>query len=233
MTKRRANIQRGKIVAVLIALGLHLAALTVLGLSRGRVILTPPVADRIPMQLRLVQLADLGGAAPHPAVPLAPTPIPSPAVEQRQRIAKPAPAPVTTPPAPAPPAPKPPTPQAASAPPAASAAASPGMMGPETAAASSAAATAGGVRTTLRENIGCDDEKYLKMPSSERDKCAQRFGRLAKDAPHVRALDLQQKAFFDGDCDPPDDEWCLYRRGKGPYPGLLSLYKKYHPHNDH
>jgi hypothetical protein len=221
----QADIRRGRIAAVLIAVGLHIAVLTVLGLSRGRMVLIPPVTDAVPLQMRLVRFADLGAPVAHAA-----------AHQPRERTVHVA-AKVAQPPAipsrAKPVAPAPPVEKASVAPPSAPATPSPGMMGPPTATASAAAALVGGVRTTLRDNIGCDDEKYLKMPSSEREKCTQRFGRLAKDAPHVRALDLEQKAYFDGDCDPPDDEWCLYRRGKGPYPGLLSLYRKYHPHNDH
>ena len=36
---------------------------------------------------------------------------------------------------------------------------------------------------------------------------------------------LQFFAAFDGDCR-KDDDWCLYRTGKGPYPGLFALGKK-------
>jgi hypothetical protein len=230
VTRQQANQRRGQIAAVLIALGLHVAALTALGLSRGKVVFTQPVAERIPLQLRLVQLADLGAptarsaaGSPGTANPAARHAAPD---KPTRAAAKSAPS-STISPRPAAPAP------ASNTPVEQDVAAAPGMMGPPTAAASAAAAVASGVRAGLRESVGCDDEKYLKMPSSEREKCNQRFGRLAKDAPHVRALDLEQKAYFDGDCDPPDDEWCLYRRGKGPYPGLLSLYRKYHPHNDH
>ncbi|WP_236627590.1 hypothetical protein [Caulobacter sp. B11] len=38
-------------------------------------------------------------------------------------------------------------------------------------------------------------------------------------------IDPAKKAAFDGACK-RDDDWCLYRTGEGPYPGLFALGRK-------
>ena len=61
---------------------------------------------------------------------------------------------------------------------------------------------------------------------AERDACNEALGAKHKNGPALyAAIDPDKKAAFDGDCK-KDDDWCLYRTGKGPYPGLFALGKK-------
>ncbi|MGH1560164.1 hypothetical protein ACRAWD_26005 [Caulobacter segnis] len=67
-----------------------------------------------------------------------------------------------------------------------------------------------------------------RSPAWNRDQkaaCAEADGQRSRTAPMYAAIDPDKKAFFDGDC-AKDDEWCLYRIGKGPYPGIFALGKK-------
>ncbi len=228
--RRQAAGRRAKTGAILAALALHVAILVALR-PDAHPFAIPPDASPLTVELIPMSLADAGLPTAH-KVAVQPAAAKAPHVVSTARTL--AAAPVIAAPAPIVAAPKPeaPKPDSKSAP-----APGPSATAPSTSAGSQVVAggpaAAAAVGATLRESVGCDEEKFLSLSRAEREKCSQRFGRLAKDAPHVRALDLEQKAYFDGDCDPPDDEWCLYRRGRAPYPGLLSLWKKYHPHNDH
>lgn len=82
-----------------------------------------------------------------------------------------------------------------------------------------------GVRAALRKGLGCTSQDFLKLSAAERERCLGRFGKPDGQGPTYAALSPRVKAEFDGDCK-PDDEWCLYRVGKGPYPGLFALGKK-------
>jgi hypothetical protein len=73
---------------------------------------------------------------------------------------------------------------------------------------------------------GCTEADIVKLTKAERDACAEALGAKHKNGPALyAAIDPDKKAAFDGDCK-KDDEWCLYRTGKGPYPGLFALGKK-------
>ena len=72
---------------------------------------------------------------------------------------------------------------------------------------------------------GCGHADLLKLTESERQACEDRLTAAIKKAPLYAAIDPEKKAAFDGDCK-KDDDWCLYRSGKGPYPGLFALGKK-------
>jgi len=73
---------------------------------------------------------------------------------------------------------------------------------------------------------GCTEADIVKLTKAERDACAETLGAKHKNGPALyAAIDPDKKAAFDGDCE-KDDDWCLYRTGKGPYPGLIALGRK-------
>ena len=77
----------------------------------------------------------------------------------------------------------------------------------------------------LRRQLGCANAAFLKLSQAELDACAQRLAEGADRVPQLAVVSAEKKAIFDTDC-PPKDDWCLYRTGQGPYPGLFSLLKK-------
>lgn len=80
-------------------------------------------------------------------------------------------------------------------------------------------------RESLRESLGCRHEKTAGLNRDQKAACAEADGQRSRTAPMYAAIDPDKKAFFDGDC-AKDDDWCLYRVGKGPYPGIFALGKK-------
>ncbi|WP_163228371.1 hypothetical protein [Caulobacter rhizosphaerae] len=89
------------------------------------------------------------------------------------------------------------------------------------------ALTGGGeaLRQATRQS-GCTEADVVKLTKAERDACAEALGAKHKNGPALyAAIDPDKKAAFDGDCK-KDDDWCLYRTGKGPYPGLFALGRK-------
>ncbi len=87
--------------------------------------------------------------------------------------------------------------------------------------------TGGGeaLRQSARES-GCTEADIVHLTKAERDACAEALGAKHKNGPALyAAIDPDKKAAFDGDCK-KDDDWCLYRTGKGPYPGLFALGRK-------
>ncbi len=87
--------------------------------------------------------------------------------------------------------------------------------------------TGGGeaLRQAARKS-GCTEADIVKLTKAERDACAEALGAKNKNGPALyAAIDPDKKAAFDGDCK-KDDEWCLYRTGKGPYPGLFAIGRK-------
>ncbi len=80
-------------------------------------------------------------------------------------------------------------------------------------------------RESLRDSLGCRHERVTAMTRDEKAACAEADGKRSLTAPMYAAIDPDKKAAFDGDCK-KDDEWCLYRVGKGPYPGIFALGKK-------
>ena len=80
-------------------------------------------------------------------------------------------------------------------------------------------------RESLRESLGCRHEKVAGLNRDQKAACAEADGQRSRTAPMYAAIDPDKKAFFDGDC-AKDDDWCLYRVGKGPYPGIFALGKK-------
>ena len=86
-----------------------------------------------------------------------------------------------------------------------------------------------GVARTLRRKTGCQQAKLLGLTEAEQQACQDAFAAGAKTAPLYPVISDKEKQIFDGTYCPPDDEWCLYRMGRGPYPGLISLLRKHHP----
>jgi hypothetical protein len=80
-------------------------------------------------------------------------------------------------------------------------------------------------RESLRGSLGCRHEKVAALTKAEKAACAEADGLRSRTAPMYAAIDPDKKAAFDGDC-AKDDDWCLYRIGKGPYPGIFALGKK-------
>lgn len=90
------------------------------------------------------------------------------------------------------------------------------------------ALTGGGdaLREAARDGIGCRNADVLALTKAERNACAEKLGEQNKNRPAMYAvIDPDKKAAFDGACK-KDDDWCLYRTGKGPYPGIFALGKK-------
>ncbi|OYW29913.1 MAG: hypothetical protein B7Z44_02955 [Caulobacter sp. 12-67-6] len=88
--------------------------------------------------------------------------------------------------------------------------------------------TGGGeaLRQTARDAVGCRSGDLLALTRAERSACAETLGEKNKNRPAMYAvIDPDKKAAFDGACK-KDDDWCLYRAGKGPYPGILALGRK-------
>lgn len=80
-------------------------------------------------------------------------------------------------------------------------------------------------RESLRGSLGCRHEKTAALTKAEKNACAEADGLRSRTAPMYAAIDPDKKAAFDGDC-AKDDDWCLYRTGKGPYPGIFALGRK-------
>jgi hypothetical protein len=80
-------------------------------------------------------------------------------------------------------------------------------------------------RESLRKSLGCRHEKTVALNRDQKAACAEADGQRSRTAPMYAAIDPDKKAAFDGDC-AKDDDWCLYRVGKGPYPGIFALGKK-------
>jgi len=80
-------------------------------------------------------------------------------------------------------------------------------------------------RKSLRDSLGCRHERTSALTREERAACAEADGKRSLTAPMYAVIDPDKKAAFDGDC-AKDDDWCLYRVGKGPYPGIFALGKK-------
>ncbi len=88
--------------------------------------------------------------------------------------------------------------------------------------------TGGGqaLREAARASVGCRNADVLALTKAERAVCDETLGEKNKNRPAMYAvIDPAKKAAFDGDCK-KDDDWCLYRTGKGPYPGILALGRK-------
>jgi hypothetical protein len=83
------------------------------------------------------------------------------------------------------------------------------------------------LQRALRGRLGCTNRDLAALTDAERDACDELVGRDAANAPAYAVISPKLKKIFDGtfECK-PDDEWCLYRLGKGPYPGLRGMARK-------
>lgn len=83
-------------------------------------------------------------------------------------------------------------------------------------------------RAALRTSSGCDSADFLALKPAERAACETRdAGLRARNHQTYAVISQEKKDFFDGACK-RDDDWCLYRTGQGPYPGLRALLGKHH-----
>jgi hypothetical protein len=83
------------------------------------------------------------------------------------------------------------------------------------------------LQRALKDRLGCANPKLVALTETERAACDERLG---QDVANVRAYPVispKLKKVFDRtfECK-PDDDWCLYRIGKGPYPGLAGMVRK-------
>jgi len=215
MAGRRSTVRRKRpfALALIAVSGLHV--LLGVALVSGIKIMPPPVepqslivdlVDVAPPPLAHLRLPDAAPApqASAPAPPAHAVVPPPPQTPAKQ------PAQVASVPTPAPAAPE--APRAAVAP--------PGFK-------SRGTPTPGGdtLRQAAREGGGCNHADLYRLSKAERAACDDKLGIKAKDAPMYAVIDQSKKDFFDGACK-KDDEWCLYRTGQGPYPGLFALVKK-------
>jgi hypothetical protein len=135
-------------------------------------------------------------------------------------------APAATSSTPAPKVARPPPPVSVSAPPAAAKPSGPpAIVAPPGFTARKLVEQSDQTRDSLRESLGCRHEKTVALNRDQKAACAEADGQRSRTAPMYAAIDPDKKAAFDGDC-AKDDDWCLYRIGKGPYPGLFALGKK-------
>ncbi len=210
MAGRRSTVRRKRpfTLALIVASGLHV--LLGVGLLAGIKVMPPLVEQNL--------IVDLVDAAPPPAprvaAPAAPTAAPAApkAPPARAVVPPPPPAQVAAAPAPSPAPAAPEAPRAAVAPPGFKSRGTPTPGGDD-------------LRTAARQGGGCNHADLYRLTKAERAACDDKLGIKAKDAPMYAVIDQAKKDFFDGACK-KDDEWCLYRTGQGPYPGLLALMKK-------
>ncbi|PLR24451.1 hypothetical protein SGCZBJ_13980 [Caulobacter zeae] len=209
MAGRRSTVRRKRpfTLALIVASGLHV--LLGVGLLAGIKVMPPLVEQNL--------IVDLVDVAPPPAprgeARAASVPTPSaPKTPPARAVAPPPPAQVATAPAPSPAPAAPPAPRAATAPPGFKSRGTPMPGGDD-------------LRTAAREGGGCNDADLYRLTKAERAACDDKLGIKSRDAPMYAVIDQAKKDFFDGACK-KDDEWCLYRTGQGPYPGLLALMKK-------
>lgn len=116
-------------------------------------------------------------------------------------------------------------PVAVSAPPTAEPDGPPAIVAPPGFTARKLVEQSDATRESLRGSLGCRHQKFAALTKAERNACAESAGERSRTAPLYAAIDPDKKAAFDGDC-AKDDDWCLYRVGKGPYPGIFALGKK-------
>jgi len=209
MAGRRSTVRRKRpfTLALIVASGLHV--LLGVGLLAGIKVM-PPLVE----QTLIVDLVDVAPPpAPRVEAPAAPVPTPSaPKAPPARAAAPPPPAQVATAPAPSPAPAAPPAPRGATAPPGFKSRGTPTPGGDD-------------LRTAAREGGGCNHADLYRLTKAERAACDDKLGVKSRDAPMYAVIDQAKKDFFDGACK-KDDEWCLYRTGQGPYPGLLALMKK-------
>ncbi len=88
-------------------------------------------------------------------------------------------------------------------------------------------AGAAALQRALKDRLGCANPNLAALTDAEQDACAERLGQDVANDRAYPVISPKLKKIFDGtfECK-PDDEWCLYRLGKGPYPGLRGMVRK-------
>jgi len=83
------------------------------------------------------------------------------------------------------------------------------------------------LQRVLKGHLGCANANLMALTEAERAACDERLGRNLANVRPYPVISPKLKKAFDGtfECR-PDDDWCLYRIGKGPYPGLFSMGRK-------
>jgi hypothetical protein len=111
------------------------------------------------------------------------------------------------------------------APPAFVAPPGPAEPSPSPPAASDAGAAI--LQRALKGRLGCANPNLVKLTETERAACDERLGQDVANVPAYPVISPKLKKVFDRtfECK-PDDDWCLYRVGKGPYPGLAGMLRK-------
>jgi hypothetical protein len=192
----RRELRRNLVVAVLV-LAAH--AVVLLALVSGAHWM-PNLVEPPTIEAQLVEAPSVPAAAPPPS---------SPTSERTAHIAPPSPTP----------------PASVAAPPVTAPAGPSAIVAPPGFTARKLVEQSDETRKSLRDSLGCRHEKVTALTRDEKVACAEADGKRALTAPMYAAIDPDKKAAFDGDCK-KDDEWCLYRVGKGPYPGIFALGKK-------
>jgi hypothetical protein len=83
------------------------------------------------------------------------------------------------------------------------------------------------LQRALKGRLGCANPRLVQLTEAERNSCDERLGNDTANARAYPVISPKLKKLFDGtfECK-PDDDWCLYRVGKGPYPGLAGMLRK-------
>ncbi len=83
------------------------------------------------------------------------------------------------------------------------------------------------MRRALKDRLGCANPNLVALTETERAACDERLGQDVANARAYPVISPKLKKVFDRtfECK-PDDDWCLYRIGKGPYPGLAGMIRK-------
>jgi hypothetical protein len=86
---------------------------------------------------------------------------------------------------------------------------------------------AAGLQRALKGRLGCANPNLAALSETERAACDERLGQDVANARAYPVISPKLKKVFDRtfECK-PDDDWCLYRMGKGPYPGLAGMLRK-------
>jgi hypothetical protein len=106
-------------------------------------------------------------------------------------------------------------------------AAPPGPAAPSPPPPAAGDAGAAMLQRALKGRLGCANPKLAALTETERAACDERLGQDVANARAYPVISPKLKKVFDRTVEcKPDDDWCLYRVGKGPYPGLAGLVRK-------
>jgi hypothetical protein len=102
-----------------------------------------------------------------------------------------------------------------------------GRAEPSPAAPATGDAAAATLQRALKGRLGCANPNLVALTETERAACDERLGQDVANARAYPVISPKLKKVFDRtfECK-PDDDWCLYRVGKGPYPGLAGMIRK-------